>query len=56
MFIPGKVVSGYRVRNGQWALIGRQSPQLPQVCRNWFNFETKNINQIEILEIFIESL
>ncbi|XP_047587663.1 peptidyl-glycine alpha-amidating monooxygenase isoform X8 [Lutra lutra] len=26
----GKVVSGYRVRNGQWALIGRQSPQLPQ--------------------------
>ncbi|XP_034377101.1 peptidyl-glycine alpha-amidating monooxygenase isoform X9 [Arvicanthis niloticus] len=26
----GKVVSGYRVRNGQWAVIGRQSPQLPQ--------------------------
>ncbi|XP_070268502.1 peptidyl-glycine alpha-amidating monooxygenase isoform X11 [Myotis yumanensis] len=26
----GKVVSGYRVRNGQWALVGRQSPQLPQ--------------------------
>ncbi|XP_006900741.1 PREDICTED: peptidyl-glycine alpha-amidating monooxygenase isoform X6 [Elephantulus edwardii] len=26
----GKVVSGYRVRNGQWAIIGRQSPQLPQ--------------------------
>ncbi|XP_065776553.1 peptidyl-glycine alpha-amidating monooxygenase isoform X8 [Muntiacus reevesi] len=26
----GKVVSGYRVRNGQWTLIGRQSPQLPQ--------------------------
>ncbi|XP_055962574.1 peptidyl-glycine alpha-amidating monooxygenase isoform X7 [Sorex fumeus] len=26
----GKVVSGYRVRNGQWILIGRQSPQLPQ--------------------------
>ncbi|XP_059729309.1 peptidyl-glycine alpha-amidating monooxygenase isoform X4 [Haemorhous mexicanus] len=26
----GKVVSGYRVRNGQWSLIGRQSPQLPQ--------------------------
>ncbi|XP_060224281.1 peptidyl-glycine alpha-amidating monooxygenase isoform X3 [Meriones unguiculatus] len=26
----GKVVSGYRVRNGQWMLIGRQSPQLPQ--------------------------
>ncbi|XP_074851374.1 peptidyl-glycine alpha-amidating monooxygenase isoform X2 [Carettochelys insculpta] len=26
----GKVVSGYRVRNDQWALIGRQSPQLPQ--------------------------
>lgn len=41
MFITGKVVSGYRVRNGQWTLIGRQSPQLPQVCRNWFNFETK---------------
>lgn len=27
----GKVVSGYRVRDGQWTLIGRQSPQLPQV-------------------------
>ncbi|KAI5100013.1 peptidyl-glycine alpha-amidating monooxygenase isoform X3 [Silurus meridionalis] len=26
----GKVVSGYRIRNGQWSLIGRQSPQLPQ--------------------------
>lgn len=26
----GKVVSGYRIRNGQWTLIGRQSPQLPQ--------------------------
>ncbi|XP_071437774.1 peptidyl-glycine alpha-amidating monooxygenase isoform X6 [Pithys albifrons albifrons] len=26
----GKVVSGYRVRNGQWTLIGRQSPLLPQ--------------------------
>ncbi|XP_050009427.1 peptidyl-glycine alpha-amidating monooxygenase isoform X3 [Alexandromys fortis] len=26
----GKVVSGYRVRDGQWTLIGRQSPQLPQ--------------------------
>lgn len=33
VFITGKVVSGYRVRNGQWTLIGRQSPQLPQVCR-----------------------
>lgn len=28
----GKVVTGYRVRNGEWTLIGRQSPQLPQVC------------------------
>ncbi|XP_078811748.1 peptidyl-glycine alpha-amidating monooxygenase B isoform X1 [Oryzias latipes] len=26
----GKVVSGYRIRNGKWTLIGRQSPQLPQ--------------------------
>uniref|UniRef100_A0A3Q2CAI1 Peptidylglycine alpha-amidating monooxygenase n=1 Tax=Cyprinodon variegatus TaxID=28743 RepID=A0A3Q2CAI1_CYPVA len=26
----GKVVSGYRVRDGKWSLIGRQSPQLPQ--------------------------
>ncbi|XP_061836617.1 peptidyl-glycine alpha-amidating monooxygenase B isoform X1 [Nerophis lumbriciformis] len=26
----GKVVSGYRLRNGEWSLIGRQSPQLPQ--------------------------
>ncbi|XP_054468876.1 peptidyl-glycine alpha-amidating monooxygenase isoform X2 [Anoplopoma fimbria] len=26
----GKVVSGYRIREGKWSLIGRQSPQLPQ--------------------------
>uniref|UniRef100_A0AAX7SCE0 Peptidylglycine alpha-amidating monooxygenase n=1 Tax=Astatotilapia calliptera TaxID=8154 RepID=A0AAX7SCE0_ASTCA len=26
----GKVVSGYRIRDGKWTLIGRQSPQLPQ--------------------------
>ncbi|XP_048451120.1 peptidyl-glycine alpha-amidating monooxygenase A isoform X4 [Rhincodon typus] len=26
----GQVVSGYRVRDGKWTLIGRQSPQLPQ--------------------------
>ncbi|KAM6902478.1 peptidyl-glycine alpha-amidating monooxygenase B [Xenentodon cancila] len=26
----GRVVSGYRIRNGKWTLIGRQSPQLPQ--------------------------
>ncbi|XP_029025578.2 peptidyl-glycine alpha-amidating monooxygenase B isoform X3 [Betta splendens] len=26
----GKVVNGYRIRDGRWTLIGRQSPQLPQ--------------------------
>ncbi|XP_029921092.1 peptidyl-glycine alpha-amidating monooxygenase isoform X2 [Myripristis murdjan] len=26
----GKVVSGYRIRDGKWTLIGRQSPLLPQ--------------------------
>ncbi|XP_062340404.1 peptidyl-glycine alpha-amidating monooxygenase A isoform X4 [Osmerus eperlanus] len=26
----GQVVSGYRIRDGKWTLIGRQSPQLPQ--------------------------
>ncbi|CAL8322247.1 unnamed protein product [Lota lota] len=26
----GKEVSGYRIRDGRWTLIGRQSPQLPQ--------------------------
>uniref|UniRef100_A0A4W3JI52 Peptidylglycine alpha-amidating monooxygenase n=1 Tax=Callorhinchus milii TaxID=7868 RepID=A0A4W3JI52_CALMI len=26
----GQVVSGYRIRDGQWTQIGRQSPQLPQ--------------------------
>ncbi|XP_068561854.1 peptidyl-glycine alpha-amidating monooxygenase B isoform X2 [Cebidichthys violaceus] len=26
----GKVVSGFRIRDGKWSLIGRQSPQLPQ--------------------------
>lgn len=30
--VTGKVVSGYRIRDGKWSLIGRQSPQLPQVC------------------------
>lgn len=29
--VAGKVVSGYRIRDGKWSLIGRQSPQLPQV-------------------------
>uniref|UniRef100_A0A8C7LGA5 Peptidylglycine alpha-amidating monooxygenase n=1 Tax=Oncorhynchus kisutch TaxID=8019 RepID=A0A8C7LGA5_ONCKI len=27
----GQVVSGYRIRDGKWTLIGRQTPQLPQV-------------------------
>uniref|UniRef100_A0A8C5HUB6 Peptidylglycine alpha-amidating monooxygenase n=1 Tax=Gouania willdenowi TaxID=441366 RepID=A0A8C5HUB6_GOUWI len=36
----GKVVSGYRVRDGKWTLIGRQSPQLPQA----FYPTTKNLN------------
>ncbi|KAJ0012731.1 hypothetical protein NQD34_017065 [Periophthalmus magnuspinnatus] len=26
----GKVMSGYRVRDGKWTLVGSQSPQLPQ--------------------------
>ncbi|XP_037339828.2 peptidyl-glycine alpha-amidating monooxygenase isoform X2 [Pungitius pungitius] len=26
----GQVVSGYRIRDGRWSLIGRQSPQRPQ--------------------------
>lgn len=34
--ISGQVVSGYRVRDGQWTLIGRQSPQLPQVFLAYF--------------------
>ena len=29
--VAGEVVSGYRIRDGKWSLIGRQSPQLPQV-------------------------
>ena len=31
LYFPGKVVSGYRVRDGHWDEIGRQSPQKPQV-------------------------
>lgn len=27
----GRVVSGYRVRDGKWTEIGRKDPQLPQV-------------------------
>ena len=29
--IPGRVVTGYRVRDGQWTEIGRIDPQKPQV-------------------------
>lgn len=29
--LAGKVTSGYRIRDGQWTEIGRQSPQKPQV-------------------------
>uniref|UniRef100_A0AAY4BXZ4 Peptidylglycine alpha-amidating monooxygenase n=1 Tax=Denticeps clupeoides TaxID=299321 RepID=A0AAY4BXZ4_9TELE len=36
----GQVVSGYRVRNGKWTLIGRQSPQLPQAFYTASNFVT----------------
>ena len=31
MISPGQVNSGYRIRNGQWTEIGRQSPKLPEV-------------------------
>lgn len=30
----GKVTSGYRIRNGEWTEIGRQSPQKPQMFYN----------------------
>nr|XP_023840436.1 peptidyl-glycine alpha-amidating monooxygenase [Salvelinus alpinus] len=36
----GQVVSGYRIRDGKWTLIGRQTPQLPQA----FYPATKGIN------------
>ena len=29
--VVGEVVSGYRVRDGEWNEIGRMSPQKPQV-------------------------
>ena len=37
----GVVSSGYRVRNGQWTEIGRQSPQLAQT---FYNVTTEGIN------------
>lgn len=30
----GTVISGYRVRNGVWTLIGKGDPQRPQVNNN----------------------
>lgn len=33
-------MSGYRVRDGEWTLIGRQSPQLPQVRFSWVWVQT----------------
>lgn len=30
----GQVVSGYRIRNGEWTEIGRKSPKLPQMFYN----------------------
>lgn len=31
MFILGTVISGYKVRDGVWTLIGKGDPQQPQV-------------------------
>ncbi len=31
MFFPGEVVSGYRVRDGKWEEIGRETPKKPQM-------------------------
>ena len=31
MFILGTVISGYKVRDGVWTLIGKGDPQRPQV-------------------------
>lgn len=42
ILILGQVVSGYRVRDGKWTLIGRQSPQLPQVILLLNLFIVKN--------------
>ena len=29
--VSGRVNAGYRIRDGEWTEIGRQSPQKPQV-------------------------
>jgi peptidyl-glycine alpha-amidating monooxygenase A len=34
----GKVVSGWRVREGNWSLIGHHNPQKPQVTELFFLF------------------
>jgi len=36
----GRVVSGYRVRDGKWTEIGQKNPQLPQVMATCFNVPT----------------
>lgn len=28
----GTAVSGWKINNGHWELLGKRSPQLPQVC------------------------
>ncbi|XP_064608312.1 peptidylglycine alpha-hydroxylating monooxygenase-like [Liolophura sinensis] len=37
----GKVVSGYRIRDGEWTEIGRQNPRLPQM---FYNATTPNMD------------
>lgn len=44
----GRVVSGYRVRDGVWTEIGRKSPQLPQMFYNVTNPEV-SVKQGDIL-------
>lgn len=40
----GKAVSGWKVNNGIWELIGRHDPQQPQV--NWLNPITKSRSKL----------
>ena len=48
----GEVVSGYRVRDGDWAEIGRISPQLPEMFYNVQN-EDLTIESGDILVSWI---
>ena len=42
--VSGEVVSGYRVRNGEWTELGRKSPKLPEVSSSLFGTSLPSVS------------